>query len=96
MSARAADKRAAIEAVARILRLCEGEAFAAMCTGLRRLAGVPDSQMYLVVEGRHEPWRYRSDEPPLWFLCLRCGFLSFNFNDVKNQYCGRCRLFHHG
>jgi hypothetical protein len=106
MNVREADKRAAMVAVARVLRFFEGDAFACMCTGLRRLAGVPDSQMYLVgpacsLPDRSRLWPpgrvdRRSDEPPLWFLCLRCGFLSFNLDDVKNQYCGRCRLFHQG
>ena len=26
--------------------------------------------------------------------CKRCGFVSHNWNDVKNRYCGHCHIFH--
>jgi hypothetical protein len=27
-------------------------------------------------------------------LCLTCGYLSHNHNDVANKYCGHCCVFH--
>jgi hypothetical protein len=27
-------------------------------------------------------------------LCLRCGWVSHNQNDVANKYCGHCHVFH--
>ena len=27
------------------------------------------------------------------FTCPRCGAVSFNPNDLRERYCGRCRLF---
>ena len=27
-------------------------------------------------------------------LCLTCGYLSHNHNDVANKYCGQCHVFH--
>ncbi|MGF6641803.1 ribosomal protein L37E [Paraburkholderia sp. MM6662-R1] len=26
--------------------------------------------------------------------CLRCGMTSWNLNDVKYRYCGKCKVFH--
>lgn len=27
------------------------------------------------------------------FVCGQCGFESFNPNDIREQYCGRCKMF---
>lgn len=27
------------------------------------------------------------------FRCRDCGFVSYNLNDVKQRYCGRCHKF---
>jgi len=27
------------------------------------------------------------------FTCRECGFTSYNLNDVKHRYCGRCHKF---
>jgi RNase P subunit RPR2 len=27
------------------------------------------------------------------FTCRDCGFTSYNLNDVKHRYCGRCHKF---
>jgi hypothetical protein len=27
-------------------------------------------------------------------LCLRCGFRSYNSNDIRELYCGHCHQFH--
>jgi len=26
--------------------------------------------------------------------CLICGMISYNENDIKNEYCGNCHQFH--
>jgi len=26
--------------------------------------------------------------------CFKCGSVSFNYNDVVQEYCGRCHKFH--
>jgi hypothetical protein len=26
--------------------------------------------------------------------CPQCGWISYNFNDIKEKYCGHCHLFH--
>lgn len=31
--------------------------------------------------------------PDLAILCLRCGMVSYNPNDIAQRYCGRCHLF---
>ena len=36
--------------------------------------------------------RNREEEPPA-FICSRCGFKSFNPNDIAQRYCGRCHVF---
>lgn len=30
----------------------------------------------------------------LAILCLVCGLISYNPNDVKEKYCGHCHIFH--
>ncbi|TPE43994.1 hypothetical protein FJM65_11250 [Pontibacter mangrovi] len=27
-------------------------------------------------------------------MCLKCGRVSHNLNDVINKYCGHCHVFH--
>lgn len=27
---------------------------------------------------------------PGWIKCLRCGLTSYNLNDIKNLWCGKC------
>jgi len=26
--------------------------------------------------------------------CLKCNWTSFNFQDIRDKYCGRCDVFH--
>ena len=26
--------------------------------------------------------------------CLTCGMTSYNMNDVRKRYCGKCHVFH--
>lgn len=34
----------------------------------------------------------RQEDPPS-FTCPRCGAVSFNPNDIRERYCGRCHVF---
>lgn len=36
-----------------------------------------------------EQWAERAPH----FRCPKCGKVSFNLNDVRQRYCGRCHLF---
>jgi hypothetical protein len=36
-----------------------------------------------------EWWAYRQPH----FRCPRCGWISFNPNDIAHLYCGRCHLY---
>lgn len=33
-------------------------------------------------------------EVHIW--CPNCGMISYNLNDVRERYCGRCKCFHDG
>jgi hypothetical protein len=36
--------------------------------------------------------RVVASEPPA-FRCPRCGAVSYNPNDIRERYCGRCHVF---
>ena len=31
---------------------------------------------------------------PAWITCPCCHLTSYNRNDIEEQYCGRCKMFH--
>jgi hypothetical protein len=35
----------------------------------------------------------RCGSPPSKFRCPRCGAVSYNPNDLRERYCGRCHVF---
>jgi hypothetical protein len=35
----------------------------------------------------------RCGSPPSKFRCPRCGAVSYNPNDIRERYCGRCHAF---
>jgi len=36
------------------------------------------------------PWTAHAPDAPR-YTCPRCGAVSFNANDLRERYCGRCR-----
>lgn len=40
--------------------------------------------MYLIGENEHQQY----------IQCVTCGHKSYNPNDIKEKYCGYCRIFH--
>jgi ribosomal protein S27AE len=37
--------------------------------------------------------RLEKPEKPASYVCARCGAESFNPNDIRERYCGRCHAF---
>lgn len=66
--------------------------------GAKKLRHHPSAPLLRdVCRGSWEPlgvkFRIYDNEEGKSIVCLKCGMVSWNPNDVKNKYCGNCHEF---